>query len=822
MVLDLINNAALLITLSVFYGLKYRLKYSSRLLEKATTGLWFGLIAVAGMMMPFEYQEGAIFDGRSIILPLSGLFGGGISALVSAILAAAYRSYLGGPGIWAGLATIAGCTAAGLAFRKIFNNRPEEIKYYFLLLIGVVSHIIMLSCQLLFPWPTGLEIIKTIWLPIMLIFPAGFMITGLLLGRLEKHAQAEKRIRETEALFRSAFYSIGDAVITTDLSWNIKSMNHVAEMLTGWKEADSKNRSIHKIVKIIKDKDGEKLDLAGSEKIGKIMDSRDEQIHLLSKDGNSFPIMLNISPIRNDAKEITGMVMTFSDQTRERARQKMVEESEERFRRLFENHQAVYLIIAMDGRILDANAAAERFYGWTIEELKQKKIFEINTSPEPEILKAIEKVSASGSQLFEFRHRMASGEIRDVETYSSKISINGESILHSIVFDVSEKKKIYQQLVEAKEKAEENDRLKSAFLENMSHEIRTPLNGILGFTDLITFQRDLPDDKKREYSKIIHKSADGLMQIIDDILDISKLDAGQLRIEKNKFDLVDLLKNINTIYQKKIGDLSKKINFDAEVPGKGLLVFSDEYRLTQIITNLLNNAIKFTDEGSISLLVKEADDTNIEICVKDTGIGIDQKNQELIFDRFRQVHTEVTRMYGGTGIGLSIVSKLVELMDGTVEVKSELGAGSCFTIRLPILIHETKPAEKKSRNATARKLKKLPTVLLVEDDPVSSSYYLEFLNPAGFNVSLAENGRDALQFYRELKPDIILIDIRLPDMHGIDIVKEIRKKDRTTRIIAQTAYAMDTDRNMAMEAGCDDYLTKPVKKDDLLELLGHG
>jgi Signal transduction histidine kinase len=251
--------------------------------------------------------------------------------------------------------------------------------------------------------------------------------------------------------------------------------------------------------------------------------------------------------------------------------------------------------------------------------------------------------------------------------------------------DITEKKRIIADLKMSKEKAEESDRLKSAFLANMSHEIRTPLNAILGFSNMLTEEWDLPHEVKEEYTSIINRNADNLLHIIDDILDISKLETGQVKILKKSFDLSKTLNELYTQYQSKISESGKEnIVLKLRVPNHQILLSTDKVRLNQILSNLLNNSIKFTHQGEIEFGVMEVSRQRISFFVSDTGIGIEKDIQETIFERFRQANDSTTRVYGGTGLGLSIVKNLVELMGGQIQVESEVSKGTMFKFWLPL------------------------------------------------------------------------------------------------------------------------------------------
>lgn len=494
--------------------------------------------------------------------------------------------------------------------------------------------------------------------------------------------------------------------------------------------------------------------------------------------------------------------------------------SEEQFRSLFENHYAVHLLIDPETqRIVNANIAASRFYGWSVEELKQMKINQINTLSKEDIDVAFQSVLSKNNQQFEFRHRRADGSIRDVEIFSSKIEINGKDHIYHIVHDITQRKQLFEEIVLAKEKAEESDRLKSAFLANMSHEIRTPLNGILGFTSILTNEEDLPKSKKIEYSKIINQCTDNLLCIINDVLNLSKLETSQMVISIKPFNLNESLQRVNTIYLKKLAEIEKEhLGFYLLLPERKVIINTDEHRLIQVFMNLLDNAIKFTDQGSISYGISEVSQNYVNFIVSDTGVGIANEKHKYIFERFYQADELIPLKYGGSGLGLSIVKKLVELMNGQISFESEFGAGTTFQFKIPY--KEGHALDVKSNEVEViGPLKVRRNLLVVEDDIASQQYYNEILSKLNIDFYIATTGKEALHRVNEKMPDIILMDIRLPDANGLDVVREIRKLDANVLIIAQTAYASPTDETKALEAGCNSFLSKPVGASDLLGIL---
>ena len=376
-----------------------------------------------------------------------------------------------------------------------------------------------------------------------------------------------------------------------------------------------------------------------------------------------------------------------------------------------------------------------------------------------------------------------------------------------------------ENLAIAKEKAEESDRLKSTFLANMSHEIRTPMNSILGFSELLSEPSISPEQIKK-FNKIIQLSGEQLMHIIDDIIDISKIELNQLTIKYAPVNVHLCLQEVTEVQQNKIKSLGKKLklNLIVEEEFKDLIIESDEFRLKQIVNNLIGNSIKYTEKGIITVgcTIKSMDGKKfIEFFVKDTGRGIPKEAQEKIFDRFTQADN--VDFKEGTGLGLSITKGLLELLGGSIHLESEPGKGSVFYFTLP-LIETTSEQTNLAQKVKSVDLKgKL--IYVAEDDTVSSYYIDELLKPTKAEVRYVSNGEELLDLIGKKTPDLILLDINMPVMNGFEAVVEIRKTLPEIPVIAQTAYAMVEEQRKCIELGCNDYISKPIKKTNFLQVI---
>jgi PAS domain S-box-containing protein len=376
-----------------------------------------------------------------------------------------------------------------------------------------------------------------------------------------------------------------------------------------------------------------------------------------------------------------------------------------------------------------------------------------------------------------------------------------------------------RELIAAKEKAEESDRLKSSFLANMSHEIRTPMNGILGFSAFLADPL-LATDIREAYVKIINTSCEQLLHIVNDIIDISRIESGQIDLTESMFDLNDLLGEVFLFYspiakEKGIELIIKPLAGRLSDSGR---IISDRTKLRQIFDNLLSNAVKFTNTGKIFLRC-ELKNEFLQFEVEDTGIGIDPEEQSAVFERFWQVEKTYTKKYGGTGLGLSITRAYIERMGGTISVLSELDKGSTFLFSVPYKSSpKVEPAVVESRTKE-HVLSRNLTILIVEDEEINWLYLNEILKSRATTLH-ALNAKMAIEYIKKYPEiDLVLMDIKLPDINGLELTGIIKAINSKVKVIAQTAYALSGDREKAIEAGCSGYIAKPIKRQELLNLI---
>jgi PAS domain S-box-containing protein len=505
-------------------------------------------------------------------------------------------------------------------------------------------------------------------------------------------------------------------------------------------------------------------------------------------------------------------------------------ESERKFRTLMENaFDGIYLTTGQHFEYVN-----QRFCditGYSADQLTDPKFsfYNLLTDESKNLVAQRYKARERNEDIphrYEMQLQTPTGEIKDVELSTVSLKRGDDISVMGIMRDITDRKMAERELLKAKEKAQESDRLKSAFLANMSHEIRTPMNGIVGFTRLLK-DKDFPKDKQKEFLSIIDSRSSHLLQLINDIIDISKIEAGQLQISRNTFSLNHLLDELKDMYENEL-DSRQKSHIELHAH-KGLSdqqahIYSDQLRLKQILTNLLSNSVKFIESGQITIGYEQSNTQTLQFFVQDTGPGIPGNKQRLIFNRFRQANESHQKGYGGTGLGLSISKNLVEMLGGKIWVESKEGRGATFKFTLPYKPVEGEvqaPDKPAASTGQYNHAFEGHHILLVEDDPVSRQFIHEILDPTGIDIHHATNAKQGYRVFLEKQKEVslVLMDIRLPDIDGLELSRKIRKKDASMPVIAQTAYAMAEDRKKSIEAGCNDYLSKPTQAEYLLEIL---
>ena len=505
---------------------------------------------------------------------------------------------------------------------------------------------------------------------------------------------------------------------------------------------------------------------------------------------------------------------------------KALVESEEKFRLLVENAPVGISISNLDGNFQAVNKAYCNIVGYSKNELLNMTFMELTVKEFKEkTVKIVDKLINGKIEKarIEKQYIRKDGKIIDVVINATvkKDEKGKPEYLIGILEDITELKIIERDLIIAKEKAEESDRLKSAFLSTISHELRTPLNAIIGFSELI--DENLPKDEIVGFVKLINKSGQLLFETIEDILEVTDIESGKSRVSKEEFYIDSVLQDLYSELESILENEKKQhleIKYCPPADGNETTFITNKSKFKKILILLLKNAIKFTHEGYVEYGFKP-EQNEIVFYVKDTGIGISENERDIVFEKFRQVDDSNTRKYGGVGLGLTLVKKLVELLDGRIWFDSEPGKGSVFYFLLPYDKPEEELAVEKEPGEKEKKLLSDKTILIVEDE--NSNYLLleKLLKLENANTIWARNGEESIEKFKENKNiDLILMDLKMPVMDGYEATRQIKQLSENLPIIALTAYTESESVEKAKSKGFDDYLEKPIKRADLFERIG--
>jgi PAS domain S-box-containing protein len=808
-IIELIYNLSILIAISVLAGFIDNRWKSKTVLGITLQGILFGVATIIGMMNPFVYAPGIIFDGRSVMLSLCGLFFGPFSAIIAATIALIYRLHIGGSGAIMGVSVIISATLIGIVSNYLRKKKELKVSWIFLYSMGLVVHIIMLSLMIWLPSNVRLDTLKTISVTVIGIYPLATILIGKILSDQEEKNNLIKEIIQNEKNTSTTLMSIGDAVIVTDVGGKITRMNKMAEKMTGWTLDEAFGLPLHVVFSIYH------LDSHEPQKdpVQQVLESKKvvllaNHTVLINRNGEEFQISDSAAPILDEKGKINGIILVFSNLTDKYLAEKELSRERNLLRTVLDSLPFSLYIKDTNLKKLLANKTELEYANRSEEEVIGKDDFELFPPEQAEIflkddLQVIEKgipiiEKIEFLQLPDNRKRWLSTtklpwkdekgkiiglvgfgfDISDRVEDDKKIRIltetvkqsptsiiianiegtieyvnprfeemtgyiqsdmigknarilnddntpgssfddilatiltgnkwkseflskrkNGETYWESVIVspifnnqneitnivliieDISERKKLITQLVEAKEKAVESDNLKSSFLANMSHEIRTPMNGILGFTELLK-DPDLKIDKQHKYLSIIEQSGNRLLNLINDIIDISKIEAGQIKLSIGRSNIN---KMIDQEYQFFLAEAEKKglkLLHSKGLPDEKAIIMTDKLRLNQILTNLIKNSLKFTKKGNIEFGY-QLKDNFLEFFVSDQGIGISKEIQDQVFERFNQGDIVITRRYEGAGLGLSISKALVEMLGGQIWVQGDEGKGSIFSFTIP-------------------------------------------------------------------------------------------------------------------------------------------
>lgn len=686
----------------------------------------------------------------------------------------------------------------------------------------------------------------------------GEVFSGMIIHDISVRKQKELALLHSEETIRMLFDSTAEGILYLNINGICTFCNKAALNLLGYQnEAEIVGRELHPLIMPVDSHDVKTplkcCRICDSVKTGTFVHADNEMFH--KKNGVPFHVEYWAYPILKEGN-CSGSVITFMDITqrkRDEAVEQILYEIALRSQEIKTIEELLCLIRGEIGKVLDASAFIMVLFHpgtrtYKRMEFKGDDLFVTEHDTEKSlaglVFKTGKTIHIKNSQITEtlLEHGiempgeppkswvgvplpdekgtmgvMILKSWKDSTAFSSGDIKLLEMVAHELTH-VIRRTRMIEDLVAAKEKAEESDRLKSAFLANVSHEIRTPMNGILGFLELLN-DRELNEEQRELYMNVITQSGQRLLSTINDIVEIAKIESGQIELHLSNINSTELMTYYRDFFKKQAADKNITLNLGPHVTGEPAVIRTDRYKLECILTNLLNNAVKFTIKGGIEF-GNYIRGESLVFYVKDSGIGIPPEKFDTIFQRFVQADLGMSRAYEGSGLGLAIVKAYVDIMNGQVWLESEPGKGSTFYFSIPVDPNQHKMGQVSSMAEIQEVKQKKSPVLIVEDDDIVFLYLQTILKGHVSEIIHRKNGLDAVQAVKEIPGlSLVLMDIRLPGINGLEATREIRKFNPNIPIIAQTAYAMAGDRDKALDAGCNEYIQKPINRHKLLALI---
>ncbi len=677
---------------------------------------------------------------------------------------------------------------------------------------------------------------------------------------IEDIRKAEQALRESEKKYRQLTENMSDIVWTADMNLKTNYVSPSVKKIFGFPPEQHIARSL-------KEKHPpdslRKLREAFAEEIKKETDpdtdpqrTRLLEVQQYHADGRELWVSMNISAIRDKNGVMTGVQGITRDITENKIASEALRESEEKYRQLFNNMTqgfALHEVIndkdgnPVDYRYLDVNPAFEQLTGFKAGTIIGRTVLEVMPETEPYWIDIFGSVANTCNPIKYEDYSKSIGKYFDVWAFSprkgqfavvfsditrrkiaEKANQGNEVRLKeqndeymALNEELSESNKkikiINEELKKAWQKAEESDKLKTAFLANMSHEIRTPMNAIIGFSEIM-LKPALSKERRENFTRIINSSCHQLLNLVNDIIDIAKIETGQMNLHEEEININRTITEIEKIYTPLIQDKGVDLKVSYGLPDNQAVIITDPVKFKQIITNLVHNAFKFTDKGRICIGYRHKE-KYLEFYVKDTGPGIDPIHHEVIFERFRQLSSNDKKVNRGTGLGLPICKALAEMLGGSIWLESEAGKGSAFYFSIPYKPNDNPENIRNMETFDTYKFNGIK-ILVAEDEETNFLFINELIEETGATIIHAENGKEAVTLFNDIDDiGIILMDIKMPLMDGITATKLIKEVNPDVPVIAITAYAMSGDKEKCINAGCDDYLSKPIRRTELLDLI---
>ena len=661
------------------------------------------------------------------------------------------------------------------------------------------------------------------------------MLLSIVLGlviisalNIRMRSGTERELKESEGKYRDLSLQLPQTAFDLDEKGNLSFINRFGSQALGYAQEDL--QSGLNVLQIVSEEDKERiiedirLTVKGDPQVG--------EFSLVRKNGSTFPAIAYLIPVAKGGRRV-GLRGIFLDISERKQTEMALRESESKFRGIAEK-SLVGVYIVQDWIFKYVNPRFAEIFGYSAREMMGRmgpRDLEAAPGELDKIADGLtkrpagENGSRDGPDYYEVRGITKSGKIVDVQVFGSFTTYESREAVVGTALDITARKRIEEDLKRARDEAEAAAKAKSEFLANMSHEIRTPMNVVIGMTSLV-LGTDLSPEQ-REYLVTIRKSGESLLSLIHDLLESSRIEREKIDLERSPFNLETCIRDALSFISSLAQEKGLKLNYISEDEFSEIIE-ADQSRVRQVLVNLLSNAVKFTERGGIEVRsqVREKGDDRFEIYIKvrDSGIGISSEAMGRLFQPFSQADASTSRKYGGNGLGLAISKKLVELMEGRIWAESTPGKGSTF--HFTFMAYKSLLPAQRPPTLVSPAIAPLPehegelaerSILLVEDNPVNQKMALLMLKKLGYRADKASNGREALAALEAKSYDLILMDVQMPEMDGLEATREIRRRwpSRSLKIVALTAHAIAGAKEKCLQAGMDDYLCKPIDLDDL-------
>ena len=650
---------------------------------------------------------------------------------------------------------------------------------------------------------------------------------SIIIGFGEALRLSEAQARESRESLRVTLASIGDGVLTTDKRGRVTFLNAVAESLTGWKRDEAIGQPLDAVFRIVNEESRAPVEnpIRKVLALGTIVGLANHTV-LIDRNGTERPIDDSAAPIRDQAGALTGAVLVFRDVTASRAAERILRHSEARKTAMLDT--ALDCIVTCDhtGRIIEFNPAAERTFGYRREDVIDRAMSEVIVPPslrERHEAGMARHLRTGEARILGKRVEMtalrANGEEFPVELSVTRVATASEPVFTAFLRDITPRKAMERDLRRIAAELSEVDRRKTEFLAMLAHELRNPLAPLRNGLQILSITGG-GDARIEATTDMMDRQVGHMVRLVDDLLDVSRISRGKIELKRTRTDVATIVEQAVEAVRPQVQSMGHRLT--VRMPKEPIELEGDPTRLTQVVGNLLTNAVKFSErgKGEIQLIVDAEHDTAV-IRVQDNGIGIPAKELPRIFEMFTQLDQSLERSQGGLGIGLTLVKTLVEMHGGAVEVHSDgLGRGTEFVVRLPIIgSHAAIPLRPEPAIGTAPPIPR--RVLVVDDNRDSAHSLAMLLELAGHDVRTAHDGLEAVDAAAAFQPNLILLDIGMPRLNGYEAARRIREQQRESPVflIALTGWGQEADQKRSHEAGFDAHLVKPADLDTLVSLM---